>query len=307
MEHAVTTPSRRWSKIAAVAAAFAALALSMPAARAAGEPAPGSIKIVYDPPADATLQRAYQMVRERNSLEMLREIFSPFRLPEDLYIKMTNCNGVPNAYFSREKNIPTIRICYEYLHQIYQMVPKETTPEGFTPRDAFVGQLLFAVAHEFGHAAFDIYNVPVFGRQEDAADQFATYFLLQFGGERAQRLIWGAAHSYGEFFKVLQDRSKKAAKVTVPIAAFSSEHGSPEERFYNLVCIAYGYDPKIFAAVVEKDYLPEDRAKVCKFEYANLKFAVETMIMPHVDEAQCQRVLATAVFPSDWTSGEWFP
>src|ERR1051326_5414950 len=87
-EHAVTTPSRRWSKIAAVAAAFAALALSMPAARAAGEPAPGSIKIVYDPPADATLPRPYQLVRERNSLEMLREIFSPFRLPEDLYIKI---------------------------------------------------------------------------------------------------------------------------------------------------------------------------------------------------------------------------
>jgi hypothetical protein len=307
MEHPVTPLPRRSLKIAAAAAAFAAVALTMPAARAAGEPAPGSIKVAYDPPANATVQRAYDMVRERNSLEMLREIFTPFRLPEDLYIKMTNCNGVPNAYFFRENEIPTIRICYEYLQQLYQMMPKEPTAEGITPREALVGQLLFAVAHEFGHAAFDIYNVPVFGRQEDAADQFATYFLLQFGGERAQRLIWGAAHSYGAFFKVLQDKSKKTPQVTVPVAAFSSDHGAPEERFYNLVCIAYGYDPKIFAAVVEKDYLPEARAKVCKYEYANLKYAVETMIMPHVDNALRQRVLATTVFPSDWQSGEWFP
>jgi hypothetical protein len=303
MEHAVTTLSRRSSKIAAAAAAFAAVALAMPAAHAAGEPAPGSIKIAYDPPANASQQRVYAIVREHNSLEMLREIFTPFRLPEDLQIRMTNCNGVPNAYFSRDKDLPTIRICYEYLQQVYQMMPKAPTPEGITPREALVGQLVFAVAHEFGHAVFDIYNVPVFGRQEDAADQFATYFLLQFGGERAQRLIWGAAYAYHEYMSKVKDE----ARVTLSVAAFSSEHGAPEERFYNLVCIAYGFDPKIFDAAVQKDYLPEARAKVCKFEYANLKFAVETMIMPHVDEALRQRVLATTVFPSDWQSGEWFP
>ena len=303
----MTIPSRRPLQIAAAAAAFAAVALAIPAARATGEGSPGSIKISYDPPGNATLQHAYDTVRERNSLEMFQEIFSPFRLPEDLYIKMTNCNGVPNAYFSRESDVATIRICYEYLNQVYQMMPKGPTPEGITPREALVGQLLFAVAHEFGHAVFDLYNIPVFGRQEDAADQFATYFLLQFGGERAQRLIWGAAYSYDEFLKVLQDKSKKAPKVTLPVAAFSSDHGAPEERFYNLVCIAYGYDSKMFAAAVEKDYLPDSRAKVCKFEYANLKYAVQATIMPHVDDAQCQRVLAMTVFASDWKSGEWFP
>jgi len=280
-----------------------ALAFTVPAARAAGESTPGSIKISYELPKDPNLQNAYNMVRERNSLEMLKEIFSPFQLPEDLYIKMTNCNGVPNAYFFRENEIPTIRICYEYLHQVYQMLPKAPTVEGITPREALVGQLLFAVAHEFGHAAYDLYNVPVLGRQEDAADQFATYFLLQFGGERAQRLIWGAAYAYHEYIRKVKDK----AKVTLPLAAFSSDHGAPEERFYNLVCIAYGYDAKIFAAVVDKDYLPEARAKVCKYEYSNLAYAMKTLVMTHVDEAQCQRVLAMTVFPSDWKSGEWFP
>jgi hypothetical protein len=304
MEHPVTTLPRRSFKIAAViAVALAALALTMPAARALEEPAPGSIKISYDPPGNASLQHVYDMVRERNALEMWKEIFSPFRLPEDLYIKMTNCNGVPNAYFSRENDIPTIRICYEYLQQVYQMMPKAPTADGITPREALVGQLLFAVAHEFGHAAYDVYNVPVLGRQEDAADQFATYFLLQFGGERAQRLIWGAAFAYHEYIKKVKDR----AKVTLPLASFSSDHGAPEERFYNLVCIAYGYDATTFAPVVEKDYLPDTRAKVCKYEYSNLAYAMKMLIMPHVDAAQSKRVFATTVFPSDWQSGEWFP
>jgi hypothetical protein len=304
MEHPVMRLPRPL-KIAA-AAAFAALALATPPAHATGEGSPGAIKIVYELPKNPSLKHTYDMVRELKSLEMFQEIFSPFRLPENLYIKMTSCDGVPNAYFFRENDLPTIRICYEYLHQIYQMMPKATTDEGLTPREALMGQLLFAVAHEFGHAIYDIYNVPVFGRQEDAADQFATYFLLQFGGERAQRLIWGASYAYDEFVKLLRDKSK-APKVTVPISAFSSDHGAPEERFYNLVCIAYGSDPKVFAAVVDKGYLPQARAKVCKYEYGNLSYAVQTMILPHVDDAQCKRVLAMTVFPSDWQEGEWFP
>ncbi len=66
------------------------------------------------------------------------------------------------------------------------------TKEGPTPTDALVGQLLFATAHEFGHLAFDVYEVPVFGREEDAADNFATYMMLQFRDD-ASRLIMGAA------------------------------------------------------------------------------------------------------------------
>src|SRR5215472_9210968 len=274
MEHPMRHLHRSFSGIAAALAALAVFALAMPAARALDEPKVGSIRVAYELPKDQSLQSTYDMVKERNSLEMIQEIFSPFKLPEDLYIKMTSCDGVPNAYFFREDDIPTIRICYEYLHQIYQMMPKTPTAEGITAREALVGQLLFAVAHEFGHAAFDVYDVPVFGRLEDAADQFATYFLLQFGGERAQRLIWGAAYAYHEYISKVKDK----ARVTLPLAAFSSDHGAPEERFYNLVCIAYGYDAKMFAAVVEKDYLPEARAKVCKYEYSNLKYAVKAAI-----------------------------
>jgi Putative metallopeptidase len=32
-------------------------------------------------------------------------------------------------------------------------------------------------------------RVPIFGREEDAADQFAAYTLLQFGHEETPRII----------------------------------------------------------------------------------------------------------------------
>ena len=98
-----------------------------------------------------------------------------------------------------------------------------------------------------------------------------------------------------ELIKALKDKPK--ATVTLPVAAFSSDHGAPEERFYNLACISYGYDPKIFAVVVDKGYLPENRAKVCKYEYGNLRFAFRKMIAPHIDMDRAREVIDRSFQP----------
>ena len=142
-------------------------------------------------------------------------------------------------------------VCYEYVNSIFQHAPEETTPEGLTRQNAIIGQLLFGVAHEMGHAVFEMFTIPVFGREEDAADQVATFFLLHLGMERARWLIEGAAHAYRGYVKDY----KQNPDVRVKLEAFSSNHGSPEERFYNLLCIAYGANPTLFGYVVENGYL----------------------------------------------------
>ena len=48
--------------------------------------------------------------------------------------------------------------------------------------------------HEVGHAVFDYLDVPNTGREEDVADQFAAYLLLQFAKSDARRLILGVAY-----------------------------------------------------------------------------------------------------------------
>jgi hypothetical protein len=298
----VTGPRLRSAIIAAIA--FAATAGMSPAALAQAQettgvttsPAPpteGKIRIVYEEPKDSALEGVREQIMARHGLERFRDLLSPFRLPEDVYIRAVSCDGVPNAYFFRENELPTIRICYEYLKQVKDMLPKETTKEGIEPQDAMMGQLVFALLHEFGHAAFDIYNVPIFGRQEDAADEFATFIMLQFGGEKAHRLIRGAAYSYLRYIKALKDNPK----VTLPLAAFSSDHGSPQERFYNLGCIAYGYDPKLFHRIIDFGYLPQARAKVCKYEYSNLRYAFRTLIDPHLDMDKVRQVIARSFNP----------
>ena len=252
------------------------------------EEAPTRIHVEYVPPKNSEHQKIYDMVKQRGTLETVKKIFSPFQLPVDLVIKTVACDGVANAWYQREGKQPTVSVCYEYLQEIWKSMPKEMMEAGVTQADAICGQLFFAMAHELGHAMFDIFDVPVFGRQEDAADQFAAFIVLQLGGEQAHRLIRGAAYAYYDYVK----NFKEKPKVTVPLAAFSSDHGSPEERYYNLLCTAYGYDDKLFAAVVEKEYLPQSRAKKCKFEYEDLKFAFDQVFLPHLDMGMVKTIVA---------------
>jgi putative metallopeptidase DUF4344 len=252
------------------------------------------IHIEYVPPKKPVHQKTYEAIKTRRVLERLKEIFSPFRLPEDLYIKTLECDGKPNTYFDREEDRPTVKLCYEYLKAIHDKMPKKPTSAGLSPTEVLVGQYVFAAAHELGHALFDVYNIPIFGRQEDAADQFATYFILQFGGERARRLILGAAYSYTGFVKQLTGNPK----VTMPLSALSSDHGQPEQRYYNLICISYGYDPEVFAEAADKKYLPAARAKVCQLEYQNLRYAVKRLINPHIDQELAQKVIDAGFSPA---------
>jgi hypothetical protein len=253
----------------------------------ASEAKTNRVRIQYFSPRNPVYKPIYDMLKERQALEKLQEIFSPFRLPRDLTFRTGDCEGVANAWYDHSN--ATISICYEYVAEIMRMTPKEATSDGITATDAAIGQFFYIVAHEMGHAAFDMFNVPIFGNEEDAADQFSTYIMLHFGKEQARRLIGGAAHSYHRYVQ--------NAQVTAPLVAFSDTHGAPAQRFYNLLCLAYGADAELFADVVEKGYLPKGRAFNCKREYDHLAYAFRELIVPHIDQELAKRVLDKTWLP----------
>jgi hypothetical protein len=260
------------------------------AASAAEKMTAGRIQIEYVPPKNPLHQALYNELMERRSLEKIESIFMPFRLPQDVKIRTVGCDGESNAWYQPIDGVPTVTVCYEYLYQIWQHLPMMISNDGPTQTDALVGQMFFAFAHEFGHLVFDVYSIPIFGHEEDAADNFATFIMLQFH-EDGPRLIMGAAWSYRAFIKDVAENPR----ATLPLAAFSSNHGQPEERFFNMQCMAYGSDAKLYADLVKKKFLPESRAKDCKYEYDVLKFAMENEVMPHID-----RVIAAEVLSMDW-------
>jgi hypothetical protein len=245
------------------------------------------IRVEYVPPTNAVHRPIYDMIRQQHALEKLQEIFAPFKYPIEVTIRTAGCDGKANAWYAR----PVVTLCYEYLAEIGRNTPKETTPEGVTPLDGKVGQFFFAAAHEMGHATFDLLSLPLLGREEDAADQFATYMMLQFGKADARRLIAGTAHSYRRYLQ--------HPTVTAPLKDFSIAHGAPAQRFFNLICLAYGADPILFADAVARKFLPEHRARRCRFEYGNVAWAFRQLIIPHLDQQLARQILHREWLPPE--------
>ena len=235
------------------------------------------VTVSYVPPKNAAHQPIYEQLKEVSFLEKLQQFLAPFRLPRALLVKVEGCDGDANAFYEND----VITVCYEYIEDLRKTMPAETTAAGVAPIDALVGPLFDTSLHEFAHALFEMLRLPVLGREEDAADQVSAYIMLQLGKVEVRRLIGGVAYAY--------KTEAEAATKPPTMTHFADVHGTPAQRFYNVLCIAYGADKQLFGDIVEKGYLPKDRAEDCEDEYKQVAYAYEKLIGPHVDRARAKK------------------
>jgi hypothetical protein len=293
--HNIATSANFLSSTNSVAIVFAAalmcsnFALAQSATKPAGQP--NRVTFEYVTPKNSDLQGLYQGLKDHRALETLQKILSPLRLPEELAVRTMECGKV-NAWYGRENSKPTVTICYEMLQYVLGSLPKETTVHGITAEDAKIGQLLWLSLHEVGHATFDIFGVPIFGNEEIAADNFASYVMLQFA--EARQLIMGAAWKWNAYVQ----NYKMNPVVQVRLAGFASDHGLPQERFYNVLCMAFGSDPGLFADFAKEGYLPPTRAANCVREYIKFANAFEKQIGPHIDYELAKGIAGTNWIPA---------
>ena len=59
-----------------------------------------------------------------------------------------------------------------------------------------VGNLYFVLVHELGHAVINQLNLPVLGREEDAADSFATLSMLLIGTKLSETVLRETVHGF---------------------------------------------------------------------------------------------------------------
>jgi hypothetical protein len=250
------------------------LAVSAPPAEAE------RIVIEYVEPVDSVHKPLYEALKQNQALERVRELIVPVRWPRTLRLELRGCDGESNAFYGDA----VVTVCYEYLEDMWRGAHSSGRPPAIAREDAFIGPFLDVFLHEAGHALFDLLKIPLFGREEDAADQLAAYYMLQFPQEKKRRLILGAAYAYASELKVRRARDLYRRRLEVGRhITFADEHGTPAQRLYNLLCVAYGSDKELFGDVLEKGYLPQDRAELCEDEYRQIDLAYRMLVSPHVD------------------------
>jgi hypothetical protein len=275
-------PSPLRTPIGTISSAVIFLSAVLGAASPAGaQPAKAErIVIEYVEPTNSAHKPLFDLLKENHALERVKELLTPVRWPRPLRLELKGCDGESNAWYADA----VVTVCYEYLDDMWRSANSRRRPSAIAREEAFMGPFVDVFLHEASHALFHLLEIPLLGREEDAADQIAAYHMLQFPKETKRRLILGSAYAYASELRVRRARDLYRPRLEVGRhVTFADEHGTPAQRLYNLLCIAYGSDKELFADVVEKGYLPIERADWCEDEYRQIDFAYRKLIAPHVD------------------------
>ena len=227
------------------------------------------VEIIYREPRTAAFKPIAERLKQRRALEQLRVFLAPLRLPRKLTVNVDECGAPTREYRSQGP----VTICYELVDQIEKVAAKA---DASVRERVLVGAFVQVAFHETAHAVFDILQIPVWGRANDAADRLAAFIMVNFGEDVAMQTILGTA----EFFR-LSGRTWNGSEF--------AEVNSPEaQRFYNYLCIAVGGAPKSFDFLVnpkeqEEQLLPDRRAERCQGEFEQVRMAFNLRIMPFVD------------------------
>ena len=269
------------------------------------------IEIEYNEPTSAKYKALYQRLKERKLLEQLAAFLSPLKLQGALVLSLEEgdpraCAG-PNSYYDLAGKL---HLCYSWFHYVDTEVAREHPREpnepfgamslglipGFSRAEVIIGGAVGVILHELGHALFDVQDYPVFGREEDAADQIAALLMLQFGKDVALTTIKGTYNVWHH----LNAAKLRANKGKISPSQEADEHSISIQRAFNFLCLAYGKDPATFQELADR-LLPRMRKAHCADEYKLLANAFRKTVLPDLDEEKMKKVLEMQILrPEDF-------
>jgi len=145
---------------------------------------------------------------------------------------------------------------------------------GVSNDDATKDALMHTLFHEFAHAMIYMHDIPVLGKEEDAADALATVLLIEFF-ENGQEIALSAADL---FDLESEDRDELTDE------DFWDEHSLDDQRYFSTLCHIYGSDPKAYADLLAQADISQDRSELCVEEYQQLLRSWLKLLEPHMNK-----------------------
>ena len=165
----------------------------------------GVIKVVYDPPKSEAAKEARQVLRLGGTDGVAEGFTGSFKLPRDLTIHAVNKFTGPFY----DPSTRTITLSYGFVEYVARLL-LDNNPALAQDQNELGKQWAaingFILVHEFGHALVDLFDLPVLGREEDAADAMAAVFMTEF-------VDGGAEYAFdaANFFDLLSARQRELA------------------------------------------------------------------------------------------------
>jgi hypothetical protein len=150
---------------------------------------------------------------------------------------------------------------------------------------------VFTTYHEIGHLLVGELDLPVLGKEEDAADALATILLLNDDADDdSYNVLVDSAD--GWYFNAV-----KSTGAGVEDFSYYDEHSLDIQRAYAMVCMMVGKDPEAFAQTADAYDLDQDRRDGCAYTYAQALTSWVKLLEPH--EVKQERGAAISVVYDD--------
>ncbi|GLQ55565.1 DUF4344 domain-containing metallopeptidase [Devosia nitrariae] len=132
---------------------------------------------------------------------------------------------------------------------------------------------LFVLYHEVGHLLIDQLKLPVLGREEDAADNMATWTLLSKNTPAAHAALADAA--YGWLLSGIAYGSN------LDDSDYYASHSLDRQRAFHIVCLMVGSDDRSFRAIATEYAIDRDRQDTCLWDYELINRSMRSLMASH--------------------------
>ena len=231
----------------------------------------GRINVAYDQPADAAATEAKQVLQLGGVDGVAAGFTKSFKLPRNVTIHVVNDFVGPNY----DPASRTITLSYGFTTYVAKLLlanfPALKTDQNELGREwAAIND--FILVHEWGHVLIDQFDIPVLGKEEDAADALATVFMSRFvkGGTEY-------AFDAAKFFDALSARQRNLAP-----SDYWDAHSLDKQRAYSIVCWIAGSNESDFKVIQNAGILSTDRLQSCPAEYQQRVESWLKLLRPHV-------------------------
>jgi hypothetical protein len=142
--------------------------------------------------------------------------------------------------------------------------------------------------HEVAHALFDQLHIPILGREEDAADQFAPFTLVHLNEQTARDTVFGVGWTYAQ-------QAKEATLSRSDLADITTSRGSAcricsvSHTARSHVCSRIWSRRTIYLRIAHR---------ICADEHGQVAYAIKTLMGCYMDLNTREKV-----FAKDWAGG----
>ncbi len=228
-------------------------------------------------PADKKVYQDIKIIFEKSHQfqTVIQKLNETFSLPVNVKVVFADADGP--VY---KPNTRTVVMNYDfifYLATLYLVrYPNASDDEmiNFAMRAS-----TFLFYHEVAHALIDVFNLPIVSNEETAADNLAVILAFEFNDDGFSIVIDSA-----ELFDLL-DQNKQSKKFDD--SDYWDEHSLDAQRFYNILCMAYGVYPEKVKKLVAKaknkklHQFIEEREEACAYQYDQQFSAWSTLLKPY--------------------------